>query len=200
MDVMTMNGCEDNCVRNTHELSEHSVLIAHSLFASKNNREQLSWILQYFESHCCFDSKGKRDVKKMAYFVQGRTVCQQAWIKILGISQTRFYRLRKDFEEDGGAKHYLIPEHLRLPKTLQTIGWMKNYFEKIGDKRPDKHGIYLPTCLTVKQIFNIMVDDLFNGDTSHAICYSNFCGLFSKDFKHVTIPKVSIVCVISHWA
>jgi len=68
---------------------------------------------------------------------------------------------------------------------------MTDYFDKIGDKRPDKHGIYIPSCLTINKMFNIMVEDLFNNDKSKSICYSTFSYLFKSEFKHVTIPKVS---------
>ena len=36
---------------------------------------------------------------------------------------------------------------------------MEQYFEKIGDKRPDMDGIYLPSCLTVQSIYQSMVND-----------------------------------------
>ena len=193
IEVMDMDGCGEQCVRDIHHLSEHSVLVSHSLFSTKTNAEQTMWMIHYFESHIPFDVQGKRDMKKILFFIQGKQVCQQAWIKVHGISQSRFYHLRNDFEVDGGAKRLSQTEHPRQPKTLKTIAWMTQYFDKIGDKRPDKHGIYLPTCLTVKKIYNIMVEDLFNCDEAAAICYSSFCTIFKSDFKNVTIPKVSFI-------
>jgi len=191
MEILQLNGCGPQCVTSVRDLSEHNILISHNLFSSKSKSDQAKWILNYFESHASIGSNGKRDVKGISYFIQGRKVCQQAWIKVHGISQSRFYRLRGDFEKDGGAKYFIETESSRQPKTLQTLAWMTDYFNKIGDKRPDKHGIYIPSCLTVKKMYNIMMEDLFNNDKSKAIHYSTFCDLFKSDFKHVTIPKVS---------
>ena len=172
-------------------------MISNDLFQSKTTLDQTQWILNYFQSHCPLDTQGKRDIKKISFFIQGKQVCQNAWMKIHGISQSRFYRLRSDFETDGGAKHFLpTTDHPRQAKTLQTIAWMKQYFDRIGDKRPDKHGIFLPTCLTVKKLYNIMVEELFSNDEEAAICYSNFCTIFKSDFKNVTIPKVSIISLV----
>jgi hypothetical protein len=43
---------------------------------------------------------------------------------------------------------------------MKTIEWMRSYFDRVGDKRPDKDGIYLPTCLTERLIYNLMIKDL----------------------------------------
>ena len=75
---------------------------------------------------------------------------------------------------------------------MQTISWMQNYFERIGDKRPDKDGIYLPTCLTEKMIYANMSDEFNSEDI---ICFSQFNKLFRNNFSHVSIPKVSQISV-----
>lgn len=53
------------------------------------------------------------------------------------------YELRKQFLEGSGPpekKTRSMPS-----KSLAVILWMSSYFDRIGDKRPDKEGIYLPT-------------------------------------------------------
>ena len=83
------------------------------------------------------------------------------------------------------------------PRTLEAIAWMENYFQRVGDKRPDKaDAIYLPTCLTEKKLFEIYVEDVYQGDMTKAIGRSCFNTLFNTNFKHVTIPKVSVHVVL----
>ena len=72
---------------------------------------------------------------------------------------------------------------------------MRSYFDRVGDKRPDKDGIYLPNCLTRQIIYNIMVDEVTEPDEPTAapevICFSQFNKLFTDHFPNVSIPKVS---------
>ena len=74
---------------------------------------------------------------------------------------------------------------------------MTSFFDRIGDKRPDKDGIYLPTCLTEKAIYDRMIEELCKGDREKAVCFSQFNKLFRTEFPNVTIPKVSILHAIA---
>ena len=66
------------------------------------------------------------------------------------------------------------------------IAWMDQYFQCIGDKWPDKEGIFLPACLTEKKMFEITVEELYQGNELLAISYSTFCDiLYRVDFKNV---------------
>lgn len=61
---------------------------------------------------------------------------------------------------------------------------------RIGDKRPDKDGIYLPTCLTELAIYSRMKEEIGSRDESEIVCFSQFNKIFRKHFPNVTIPKV----------
>lgn len=63
-----------------------------------------------------------------------------------------------------------------------------NLVYRIGDKRPDKDGIYLPTCLTEYAIYSRMKEELSGNDI---VCFSQFNKIFRSHFPNVTIPKVS---------
>jgi len=43
---------------------------------------------------------------------------------------------------------------------MEAIPWINKYFQRIGDKRSDNNGIYLPICLTEKKMYEIMIDEL----------------------------------------
>ena len=192
--ILKMNGCSQNCATKVHMINEYDILIAHSQFSSKSIQEQSLWIIQYFDTHCPSSSNGEKDIKKMSFYIQGRVVCLPIWLQILAISTSRFYRIRNDYLTNGGISYLSKPHRAQLPKTMEAIAWMTQYFARIGDKRPDKDGIYLPTCLTEKKIYEIMCDELqlCHSDVhSQCISYSKFCQLYTNEFKNVSIPKVS---------
>ena len=174
--VLEFNGCAQNCAIAEHMLNEHSILSAHSQFNNKSVQEQNMWVLEYFNSHCPFDVNEVRDFKGLTYTIHGRHVCLASWLEILSISGSRFYRLKSDFIENGGIS--LLSSHLKSPcvKTSKAVAWMRQYFERIGDKRPDKEGIYLPTCLTRKRIHETMTEEFLqvHGPNAEIICMSQF--------------------------
>ena len=47
-------------------------------------------------------------------------------------------------------------------KSQKAIAWMGSYFVRVGDKRPDKDGIYLPICLKEKGIYSRMVEEIYS--------------------------------------
>ena len=108
------------------------------------------------------------------------------WQASLSLSTTRLYSLRKAFS-DGQSPENKVSRKLS-GKSMAAIVWMSSYFERVGDKRPDKDGIYLPTCLTETMMYSLMVKDL-SDDT---VCFSQFNKIFRIHFSYVTIPKVTI--------
>ena len=195
--TINMKGCAEQCLKTVHELNEYTLLCAHAQFQAKTTSEQNAWLIQYFECHCPLVGEcGEKNVKGISFVIQGRHVCLPGWLQVLGISQSRFYRIRDEFKLNGGIKylHKSQQNNNHRPKTLQAISWMDQYFKRIGDKRPDSDhdGIYLPTCLTEMKIYEIMLEELYSGKEGYGICYSKFCSIFREDFKNVTIPKVSL--------
>ena len=43
---------------------------------------------------------------------------------------------------------------------MSAVAWMQSYFNRDGDKCPDKEAVYLPSCLSGKAIYNLMAEDL----------------------------------------
>lgn len=193
-DVIRYNGCGDICAIRIHELTSHDVLNAHCYFENKTQREQNDWLIQYFSVHCPHKGNREKDFKNVPFIIQGKLVCMKLWLVVLSLSTSRFYRLRQDFLQFGGITSVAKRRRSLSAKTLEAITWMEQYFQRVGDKRPDKaDSIYLPTCLTETKLFEIFIEDVYNGDSSHSISRSQFNNLFRKDFKHVTIPKVRVL-------
>lgn len=127
----------------------------------------------------------------MKFILCGKELCLPSWLTILSVSSSRFYEVRKEYL--NGKSNCMAPKKVRSisAKSCQAIAWLSSFFERIGDKRPDKaDGIYLPTCLTEKSIYNKLIEDLYSGDDEKAISFSQFNRLFRTEFSNVTIPKV----------
>ena len=187
--VVNFDGCGEKCAMKSHGLTDYDILKGHHYFENKNQREQNDWVMQYFSVHCPYSISGGKDFKNMPFMVQGKTICMKLWLEVLPLSESRFYRLRKDFLESGGITSIIQRRRSLSSKTVKAITWMEQYFSHVGDKRPDKaDSIYLPTCLTETKLYEIFVED--NGDASQCISRSQFNNLFRKDFKNVSIPKV----------
>ena len=153
--VMNFNGCGDMCAIKMHGLTNHDVLRAHCCFENKTQRDQNDWILKYFSEHCPYNSNGEKDFKNVAFMIQGKSICVKLWQEILSVSSSRFYRLRQDFIQFGGITSVTKRQRSLSSKTLEAMTWMEDYFQRVGDKRPDKaDSIYLPTCLTEKKLFD----------------------------------------------
>ena len=185
---MAFNGC----ARRIHNLTEYDILLEHSGFWSKSYPLQRQWILDYFRNHCPNIKHGEKDLQNMQYLLSGRSVCQPLWLAALSISTSRFYSVRNDFLK--GIVTVSIEKRSRVlaSKSLAAIAWMKSYFDRVGDKRPDKEGVYLPTCLTEFMIYNTMLEELHFEQDPKPICFSQFNKLFHSHFPNVSIPKVCI--------
>ena len=150
--VMEMRGCEEKCVHTVHGLSTN----AHSNFSSKSSVQQRQWIFDYFSTHCSSDDYGRKDPKNMTLLLCGKSVCCPVWLAMLSITSSRFYEVRREFVDGKTERTPKRPRSMSV-KSFQAIAWMSSYFEHVGDKRPDKDGIYMPTCWTEKAIHSHMV-------------------------------------------
>ena len=157
---------------------------------SLTNYDKNMWLLRYFSLQCPRNPNGEKDLKRMSYVIHGKEVCFDLWLEILSFSAPRYYRVRKEFLSNDGAHYTIKQSRHQQPKTMKAIAWMDSYFQRIGDKRPDKNWIYLPTCLTLNKIYEMMTNELCQGETSQSVSYPKFCQIFKDDFKNVSIPKV----------
>lgn len=198
LNVLQYSGCLSKCAKEVHDLNEYEILNAHSHVATLTNHDKNLWLLRYFFLQCPCDANGQKDFKRIHYVIQGKEVCFNLWLEILCFTEARYYRVRKDFLANDGANYTTRPIRSKQPKTMKAIAWMDAYFERVGDKRPDKDWIYLPTCLTRGKIYEIMIDQLFEGDSSICISYPKFCKLYNEDFANVSIPKVCDVSLNVH--
>ncbi len=186
--ITEFKGCANKCASTVHDLIEYDILTAHLIFSSRDTIQQRQWLFDYFSSHCPNAPSNRKDTKNMKFLLCGKEVCFPLWLLILSVSSSRYYQIRKEYA-DGKS----LQGHRSMSvKSCQAIAWLTSFFDRIGDKRPDKaDGIYLPTCLTERSIYDRMINDLHKGDSENAICFSQFNRIYRTEFPNVTIPKVS---------
>ena len=168
--MMDIHGCDRNCVRRVHELSEYDVLSAHSSFAAKTLTQQRRWIFDYLANHCPNGECGIKEPKKLTFFLCGKSVCFVYQLKSFLRNPKRVY------EWSSGT--YCRTITCRQGSENNSLDGV--IFSRIGDRRPDKDGIYLPTCFT---FFDSMTGE-------QAVCFSQFNRIFRVNFPNVTIPMV----------
>lgn len=177
--MIKLQGFQARCVTQVHGLSEYDVLIAHSAFSTKSPSDRQAWLLKYFSTNCPHTPNGAKDLKNIQFILCGCTVCQAVWQAVLSVSSSRFCDVRKDFPAGKRADRSTGVRAL-APKSMASVAWIRLYFNHVGDKRPDKDGIYLPTCLSERAIFNLMKENL--PSTESCVCFSQFNKLFRTFF------------------
>ena len=124
--------------------------------------------------------------------VRGYLVCKNAWLVIYSISNSRFNKIVKQYN-DGNCTISSQRKKRRKTKTFVAKAWMESAFSKIGDKIPDSFTIHLPCYLNYKTLYAYMVEDLTRAGENEVIKYSQFCNLMHTDFNEITIPKVTLL-------
>ena len=83
--------------------------------------------------------------------------------------------------------------HSETIKVTQAKAWMSQYFNRVGDHMPHVKQIHLPHCLTKKDFYQKMRNELEGQGIpeSEIISPSHFYQIWKKFFSHVVIPEVS---------
>ncbi len=164
------------------------------VFNKKKRADQKQFL---FDTSLLFlpsSSKQVSSSSKLAMMLEGKRVCKNAFLNILGISKKRFKTVTELFS-DGIHKATRKP-HVRAEaaKTSEAKTWMRQYFDLIGDKMPHIDRIHLPHFLTKYDVYLRMKRELMAGGIpeSAVVKVSTFYRFWKEDFSKVLIPSVSI--------
>lgn len=80
-------------------------------------------------------------------------------------------------------------------KSNEAVGWMGNFFDRVGDHLPDKSVIHLPSMLTIKGVYSRMNEEI-DAQDSEVISQAQFYLLWKEFYPHVRIPAVSIAMIL----
>lgn len=77
-------------------------------------------------------------------------------------------------------------------RSTQAVTWLDGWFRLVGDQMPDSQMIHLPQFLTREGIYKEMVLEMRAEGMmkEEIVSLSHFYRTWSKQFPHVSIPKV----------
>lgn len=182
LDVIT-EGCSQNCVQDIHHLGDSDIWVTRNRFSTLSAFQQRQWLLDYMHLHTT-SATGS-----MNYIVSGKDVCLPVWLSVLGLSKSRFYDVKRLFNQGAVRIERLVSPKPHSPKSQEAIAWMEFYFNQVGDHLPDRMAIHLPSFLTTNLVYRRMSEE-FASKKQAIISQSHFYKLWSTEFRHVTIPKV----------
>ena len=143
--VMDLQGCQPKCVSKVHGWVSMTFSL-HTVGSLPNRR---IWF-EYFTTNCPHNEYGEKDPKNRQYILCGRSVCQAVWQAVLSISTSTFYSLQKHFLDGKCSDQNMRIRSLAL-KSMAAVEWTNSYFSRVGDKRPDKDGIF--TILPLGKVY-----------------------------------------------
>lgn len=188
-EVLVSNCCERLCVR---YLTCNDVMTAQKNFSSlKNVVRQREWITDKVVD----SSTATNSTIVVNYTIAGKNVCRQAFSRCQGFSQKRLFRIEKSVSKGQlqADEHGNRGKKWSSSRVQTATTWMSNYFNRIGDKQPDKDRIHLPSWDTKDNIYQRYKSDV-SGPESPGVSVvgsSTFYRIWSEEFKHVLIPEVS---------
>ena len=133
-------------------------------------------------------------IEDTTFIIAGIPVCIDAFRQIYGISKSKFYQVYQMYK--NGYK-VISPKKKRVRirsqlKTNIAVGWMRVYFQRIGEKMPNSISINLPCYLTKEKVYSEMKRDL--EESGDPCCgFSWFSHIWNERFSNVHIPAVSIL-------
>ncbi len=176
--ILEVSGCESKqCVSAKHHLTITDVWTARQRFDHLGQFQQRQWVLDNFHTN---DTN---------FYIAGKAVCKPVWLATLGLSRSRFHEIKKSYNDGVLFFEQIKSPKSRMEKSHESVAWMKQFFDKVGDKMPDRLAIHLPSFMTQTSVYSRMKEDLLTQNLP-VISSSHFYNLWAADFPHVTIPKV----------
>lgn len=185
--TLKMNGCQEQCATEHHNLHPIDLLTYHNHFAQLSRLSKRQWILDYLNTHSSRDTSSGEPVT--VYLIGGKPVCQSLWVATLGFSSSLFYDVRKMFR-NGHVRIAKEIQRAPLQRTSEAIAWMDTFFNLIGDHMPHRTAVHLPSSLSKSAVYQRMVVDMTGRCKDSIVSLPQFFKVWDEHFHHVTIPKV----------
>lgn len=90
-------------------------------------------------------------------------------------------------------------DHIIIANTLCTSHACTIDFYRVGDQMPDRVAVHLPSMLSRRMVYEMMVEECKDKDTRD-IRQSQFYKLWDQHYSHVTNTCISLVIVVYHVA
>lgn len=145
--------------------------------------KQNQFVIDYMKDHA-------RKNNTVLYTICGEEVCETCWRLTYGVRYNRFQTIKGKFRNGVVLLEHGLTGRLNTSEaTLRLLGWMRSFFNKVGDYMPMSEDIHLPSCLTRVDVYELANCDLTQGGLS-CPSLSYMYELWRREFSQVKIPKV----------
>ena len=144
---------------------------------------QRQYILNWFE-------RNQPTTAEFTFSISGYQVCWNAFVKVLGITERRFFELKKDFLMGRrSAEHGSFFTSRACPQTEAAKRFLLKYFSENCDYMPNSHVWHLTSSSRKVEVYEEFRETM--QATGQPSCsQSLFRRIWNTDFSHVKIPKV----------
>lgn len=181
--------CSNRCIA---AMSLPELELIHKSFSNKTRVEQ-----RQFLSNIVLAS-AKRNFDSLSingYALFGRKLCKKALLSVLGISPKRLRTATRLVT--AGATTTATCSRVNFERKSNKLhiacAWMENYFKRLGDRMPHTQQIHLPSFLSKKTVYELMIDELARQGLANdqMLSLSHFYALWKDCYSNCIIPKVA---------
>ena len=130
-------------------------------------------------------------VGEFAYYISGLRVCWNAWTKVLGITQRRFFQLKKEYLLGRcSSQHGASVMYRDRLQTEAVVNFLEKYFSENCDYMPNCSVWHLTSSSRKKEVFEEFTETM-KSTGQPTSSESLFRSIWNSRFPHVKIPKVN---------
>lgn len=144
---------------------------------------QREYILNWFD-------RNQPTTGEFTFSISGFQVCWNAFVKVLGITERRFFELNKDFLNGRrSAEHGSFFTSKACPQTEAAKSFLQKYFSENCDYMPNSNVWHLTSSSRKVEVYEEFRETM-QATGKPSCSQSLFRRIWNTDFSHVKIPKV----------
>ncbi|XP_019628130.1 PREDICTED: uncharacterized protein LOC109472715 [Branchiostoma belcheri] len=126
------------------------------------------------------------------FHISGKAVCHKAWIKLNGISTSRYYSYLQQYKcgQIQNTEHGRQGNDYPTERSLCAQVWLEGLAAKDGDKMPNSEQILLPASWTMNDVY-LFYQEENKDDPVKPLKRTQFFKVWRTQCKHIRIPKFS---------
>ncbi|XP_063954176.1 uncharacterized protein LOC135153857 [Lytechinus pictus] len=123
------------------------------------------------------------------FIINSEVYCRHAWLQILRISESSFYRALKLLGDGKLHNPCNIGNNGKGSRGQEAVGFMDNYVKMMGDICPTTGRTFLPCCTDIGDVYDVYCQHYYNQEQQ--ITRTRFKQLWKEYYSHVSFPKIT---------
>ena len=190
--LLGLSCCGSRCLARLSLLELES---CRKTFQNRTYIEQRQYLLDTLSvtALCTEGEEGSKNLECNQLKLAGKSLCKVAFLRVLEVSEKRMRNVTRLYVEGATISRPRLYLQRRNSSKLSTaVAWMERYFNRLGDKMPHLQQLHLPSFLSKKMVYELMVQDLSDEGLCKPdiISSSHFYAVWKDKFHNCIIPKV----------